>query len=501
MLSLWQEAADSIPATDAMNTANRVGPGLQRSSALVFGFGQSYRVILAALILVLLTRTSLCGQSLKPIPADGLRYVSANGSDSNDGLSWRTARATIAAAYGNLPSCTSGSSTWTHCGTIEVGAGVFKVTSPISISSPFVTIRGRGEAATQLNFAGTSGCAIEWTANPFDGGQGSHYAETISGGLYDLRINGNAASGICGLETYDITGFRMSGVGIDYFTGSRAIGWWMKAVTKFDERYKVQVELENNKTDWSITPQSTALNYPHTTFGYGDFDVSINVSDGQTGISQVAGIMSFSILHIIENMSGTTPAGISLTGGARWDVDLVMVHMEGPGTGVGTTVDTTSTLRVIGPWNELGKMANRWSPNVEIAGWAVGNNLSNGLSVLGGTSGRTVSLFDDGSNGHVTANGGQLVLSGGRTNGVFIAGQAAGTIALSGANGISAGTITMSGGTGLHTFTKAYLTAPVCTATDESMEAAIRATSSRTAVMITGTPGDVVAWICTPAAN
>jgi hypothetical protein len=40
----------------------------------------------------------------KPQPSDAIQYVSPNGNDSNDGLSWGTAKATLFAAYQALPS-------------------------------------------------------------------------------------------------------------------------------------------------------------------------------------------------------------------------------------------------------------------------------------------------------------------------------------------------------------------------------------------------------------
>jgi hypothetical protein len=79
--------------------------------------------------------------------------------------------------------------------------------------------------------------------------------------------------------------------------------------------------------------------------------------------------------------------------------------------------------------------------------------------------------------------------------------NAAGTIALSGADGVSAGTVTLSGGSGSHTFGTAYNTAPTCTATDTTAANAVKATSSTTAVTLAGTTTDVIAWICAPAAN
>ncbi len=79
--------------------------------------------------------------------------------------------------------------------------------------------------------------------------------------------------------------------------------------------------------------------------------------------------------------------------------------------------------------------------------------------------------------------------------------NATGTIALSGAGGVSAGTITLSGGSGLHTFATSYSATPVCTGSDTTSAAAVKVTSSTTAVTVSGTGNDVIAWVCAPATN
>jgi hypothetical protein len=65
----------------------------------------------------------------------------------------------------------------------------------------------------------------------------------------------------------------------------------------------------------------------------------------------------------------------------------------------------------------------------------------------------------------------------------------------------SAGTVTLSSGAGSHTFGAAYGTAPICVGTDTTAANAVKVTSSTTAVTIAGTTTDVIAWVCTPAAN
>lgn len=63
----------------------------------------------------------------------------------------------------------------------------------------------------------------------------------------------------------------------------------------------------------------------------------------------------------------------------------------------------------------------------------------------------------------------------------------------------TSGTVTLSAGAGSHTFTTAYITAPVCTAVDTTSAAAVKATSSTTAITLAGTGTDVISWTCLPA--
>lgn len=85
----------------------------------------------------------------KPIVTDGVQHVTAEGSDSNDGLSWGTAKASIQAAYNALPSTG---------GTIHLGAGNFAVSSTIIFSTPVWVV---GNATTaKVTFSGTGACFL-----------------------------------------------------------------------------------------------------------------------------------------------------------------------------------------------------------------------------------------------------------------------------------------------------------------------------------------------------
>ncbi len=79
------------------------------------------------------------------------RYITTGGSDSDDGLTWETAMATVAFAVDSLPTAGSGG-TLRHTGRIEVGAGTFDETVTIEWNAS-LEIKGAG---TDSDGAGNS---------------------------------------------------------------------------------------------------------------------------------------------------------------------------------------------------------------------------------------------------------------------------------------------------------------------------------------------------------
>lgn len=138
--------------------------------------------------------------AIAQLNAGGIQYVSTAGNDSNNGLTWGTAKATIQAAINALP---------TGGGLVEIGHGTFTITSPIvvSVTQPGITIRGRGMGQiydatnnllspvfpTTIKNNGT-GDAIQFTGPSNIGPSGTPppYGCVIS----DLAIVGNTSSGV-----------------------------------------------------------------------------------------------------------------------------------------------------------------------------------------------------------------------------------------------------------------------------------------------------------------
>lgn len=285
---------------------------------------------------------------------DSVLYVSAVGSDSNDGLSAGSAKETIEAALLALPSCSlvhdlgSYTSTYNtapyffnHCGLINVASGIYPVASQISITSPYVTIRGSDSGSPVLSWTGTGTgqCAIHWTAAPFV----DDFVGT--GGLYNIRIDGyGGGAGTCGLETYNLPGFHMANVVIANFTGPGSVGWFDTCDSGWNEKYEVEVVLKNNTAGWEILRGPTGAG---GTFGYGRFDVKEDVFAGQIGWlvdggAQAAASFSYADLHITVNevSNPANATAIQIQNGASVASNLYMIHVEAPfGVGSGAEIN------------------------------------------------------------------------------------------------------------------------------------------------------------------
>lgn len=171
-----------------------------------------------------------------PAVADLVRYVSAAGNDSNNGLSWGRAKLTVAAAITSLTG---------RAGTVIIGAGTFAlatttlyVTTDGTVAGDPAKLRliGQGSDHTILTYTGTGDAISSGTSTNTPGGALV---------LEDLAISGSGASGnargiylkryqqATTLTRVKVTGFpfanvhfyRCYGIGLYscHFTGSA--GW------------------------------------------------------------------------------------------------------------------------------------------------------------------------------------------------------------------------------------------------------------------------------------
>jgi hypothetical protein len=131
-----------------------------------------------------------CGGGGKPAEADGLYYVSAEGSDANDCLSWNTACATVAGAESKLAAGTGDEG-----GVISVGGGSFVGSFTLSVPTMLVCNAVYGSA---LESNGTSAAIATITADgsritqcAFDGGRTAAEDILITQDVSDIELDHN----------------------------------------------------------------------------------------------------------------------------------------------------------------------------------------------------------------------------------------------------------------------------------------------------------------------
>ena len=145
--------------------------------------------------------------SLKPVVNDGVQYVSANGNDSNDGLSWGTAKLTV---YGALLALPGGSSTTLTAGEgsiyLQTGTGQINAGGPAAGSGGVLILGSndphwnntlascaRSSNVVTLTFNATHNYIVAWNsgttypAYPAGGSEvyysGQNYKSLIGGNL------------------------------------------------------------------------------------------------------------------------------------------------------------------------------------------------------------------------------------------------------------------------------------------------------------------------------
>jgi hypothetical protein len=520
----------------------------------------NFSLVYAALLLLWICICgALCGcsagaQGLGPLPGYAAIYVSSYGSDANDGLSWGTAKATLAAGLAALPHCSGadvkGTAYTLPCGQIRVAAGTLAINSAVTIASPLVSVIGMGSASSHLTWAG-AGCAITVSVN--SASSALLPGPTFQGISIDGNRNANANS--CGLYYTKGSHLTLRDVTISNFTASSdSCLYGTTSAPSSEERAVFEhVFLGNCTVGWLLENAEQTWD----TIGYGFFDLYINVEAGQTGISsrgngQGAELrLFFSVFHLIVNIDDPSGTCATFSNYSLWSDDTGVFRCDGPSRGI--RIDNTSHLYFGGDLDSDGGQAvangghlviqeigqDPITGNDGLIEWEAATSTNPGTGPHWDMQGQywngTASAADIWDFEQVPSeNGSSLVLQhragpttaqfatptlailaapngyGGYNNTLSAAGggyyqnalpAANGTLVSQGADGISAGTISMLGGTGSHTFATPYSAAPVCTATDTTSASPVMATSTTTTVSATGTGNDVVAWTCTPPAN
>lgn len=265
----------------------------------------------------------------------------------------------LQSAINSLPSCnlqnnynvftaTYQTITFNHCGEVDIAEGAYNFAATVSISSPYVLIRGAGGGATTLACSHTSGACLYWTMNPFI----SVNDQPGMGGLYNLTIDGfSASAGTYGLQTDQMNNFHSSGVVVQNFSGAGSIGWYDTASTttvSWNEKYNVQIGFMNDATAWYVFHGSAVGG---ASMGYGVFDISCLAVSGQTcvvldGGTNASILLNYSNIHMTMNLvsNPANASGLVLKNSAALNANLSLIHMEAPnGMGTGNQINICST--------------------------------------------------------------------------------------------------------------------------------------------------------------
>jgi hypothetical protein len=286
--------------------------------------------------------------------SEGAQFVSSSGNDSNDGLGWGTAKATLTGALAALGSCSThdvkGRPFVMRCGIVNVGAGRFAIPDGgITIDSPGVSIRGQGAAVTRFTYSGT-GAAIREKQYP-----GTRAAGAVPGGMltgFVIDGSGDTNANVDGLLYQDLSEIQLNDVMIANFAASGDSCLHGDSGTHWEERVDMwQVWLGNCTVGWKLTNSSSS----NTTLGYGIYDLYINVDSGQTGVLSVGKgasatlAMTFSLFHVVVNLLNRATCA-EFTNYSRWGWNSGMWRCDGGGSSSHAfIVDSTSSFSLSGP--------------------------------------------------------------------------------------------------------------------------------------------------------
>lgn len=422
-----------------------------------------------------------------PLPSYAVIYVSTYGSDSNNGLDWGMAKATLTGAIAALPLCTAkslkGGVQAFPCGTIQIAAGTISQATSVIVRSPLVRITGaEGGGATQIHFTGT-GCAIVFDGSAQDGNlwQGPV--------LQNISIDGsnNRNSHACGIKTEDLADVSLENVQIANFTAPADAALISTAVKYWDERVEFhRVYIGNSTIGWLVQTPSIA-GQSETTFGYAEIDLYINLEGRQTAIESIGtasdkAILSYDNFHVIVNSDSIAGNRCAIFQNSEWVFDTGVWQCDGNFSS-GFTLDSNSKV-------SIGGFVNTGGPNTVASGatlWLTGISSRYG----------DVAPFYILSNNSISA----LLPAGGIGTYFDYLPSASGTLALSGANGLSAGVVVLSNGSGSHTFAQPYALPPICVAADRTSSAALKVTSTTAMISVTGSRSDEISWMCAPQEN
>lgn len=423
-----------------------------------------FTAILAA-ILCSLAASPVFGQAAKPGAHAGVQYVSPNGIDSNNGASWDASKATISAAIDALPTSKVNGG---H-GKIHLAAGVYEINSTLTLLAG-TTIEGlAGSSSPTIIKASPS-----FPANtPLIALGAAGQPEGVQ--LRHLAIDCNNVSGAVGVENAhaqensgldDVSIIDCPGIGLDNASSSTGGGqgsFYLNIRSVYNSlctrcsasTIPIKLEVAPKYIKGLTIDARDAPRHPSVGLVGGK---STYLSNAHCeGVSTCYEVGSGTVLQVVDCGGGSASAAVNT---------CVSIDAGSNGVAVyGLNADGHLTNLLLDPARSI-VIPSRVT---FLPFYVVGS----------GPMGNQVVLSSDHD---IPFLGSRYLL----TNGSYL---------------VSSGWITLSGGMGSHKFATPYASIPVCTASDETRESPVRVKSTRTALEVSGSGSDTVAWICTPGAN
>lgn len=199
-------------------------------------------------------------------------------------------------------------------------------TTPVSITSPFVSLKGPGASPLQFNYTGgngTAGAPIVLLSLR-TGIVSTFQGQTISG----FSFLGHGQSYVIATSIGDTIPFRLRDIEIFGFSGTASIGLWMNNITTYSEHYSL-ADLQIGKNAYDIRFSNWTGNFgsaifpavaPGTnsaSFGYGTWsNVFLGTIPGNYGIyidgnngTNVPDVYHSSMEATIEETNGESGTG------------------------------------------------------------------------------------------------------------------------------------------------------------------------------------------------
>lgn len=438
------------------NVGNSMGPLLQ-----AFAITRLYRPLAVVAILCPLAALPASGQASKPGAPTGIEYVSPKGSDANTGHSWNEAKASIQAALRALPAVGNHGG---H-GQIFLAGGTYTINSTLVIPSGTV-VEGTAPGSQPVTIEASSSFPHRTPLVSLGerlGNEGVRLervfvdCNNVPGAVGVQNLNSEENSGLADVNISDCPGTGLDGTAADSTYRNIVVGAGARCTNCSANTIPVRVD--------SHGISGVTINF---TYAVTKPDIGIIVSGGSLSNAHCEGVV-----NCYEVTSGdslfSVNCGSSSQGGAV--TNCVNIKRGSNGFLVAEASTTGHVTNVLNDPDRHVRITTFALPLYAVSPGPPGNQ-----EIFASNNGVPFTAYA------FKTNSGQSVL-------------------LAGVNGVSSGTMTLSNGSGSHSFTEPYKSAPVCTASDKTRAAAVRVTSTRTAVELSGSGNDAVTWICAPAAN